>query len=350
MTKRRKPRPRRAATTPTPREAPAARPVRSARVATRAPAGRRPARGARPMFGPPMGSSLAGGLAAVLSTPAVIAFTCIAVLALWLLYSSAGALLVVTAGPTTSMLALPPLSSVLDLQFVLASIRLFDGWTTLGQIVGLVLVRAWVTVVLIRLVLPPAPEDVAGGWRARVRRATRVRPQLFLAMAGLLIFLAAAGSFVSTFSQILGPIGGVGAIAAEMFFLGFTPVVAVTEEQGIVPTLRLGVRAARLHGTGLLVYLLPYVFVSVLLEAPGVRFAHVTLSALEWGLVLIANVLHVIVLGTLANRWLAIREDVIRIESEAAEDRRSRRGVAPSVVRRRRTGSARPSPNGSDAD
>ena len=350
MTKRRKPRPRRAATTPTAREAPAARPARPASVATRAPARRRPVRGARPMFGPPMGSSLAGGLAAVLSTPAVIAFTGIAVLALWLLYSSVGALLVVTAGPTTSMLALPPLSSVLDLQFVLASIRLFDGWTTLGQIVGLVLVRAWVTVVLIRLVLPPAPEDVAGGWRARVRRATRVRPQLFLAMAGLLIFLAAAGSFVSTFSQILGPIGGVGAIAAEMFFLGFTPVVAVTEEQGIVPTLRLGVRAARLHGTGLLVYLLPYVFVSVLLEAPGLRFAHVTLSPLEWGLALIANALHVIVLATLANRWLAIREDVIRIESEAAEDRRSRRGVAPSVVRRRRTRSARPSPNGSDAD
>src|SRR5207249_2622450 len=216
MTKRRKPRPRRAATPPAAREAPAARPARPASVATRAPARRRPARGARPMFGPPMGSSLAGGLAAVLATPAVIAFTGIAVLALWLLYSSAGALIVVTAGPTTSMLALPPLSSLLlDLPFARA-------------------------------------------------------------------------------------------VAAEMVFLGFTPVVAVTEEQGIVPTLRLGVRAARLHGTGLLVYLLPYVFVSVLLEAPGLRFAHVTLSPLEWGLVLIANVLHVIVLATLANRWLAI--------------------------------------------
>jgi len=349
MTKRRKPRPRRAANTPPAREAPAARPARSARVATRAPARPRPARGGRPMYGPPMGTSLAGGLAAVLSTPAVIAFAGIAVLALWLLYSSVGALLVVTAGPTTSMLALPPLSSVLDLQFVLASIRLFDGWSTLGQIVVLVLVRAWVTVVLIRLVLPPAPADVGAGWRVRVRRAVRVRPQLFLTMAGLLIFLAAAGSFVSTFSQILGPIGGVGAIAAEMFFLGFTPVVAVSEEQGIVPTLRLGVRAARLHGTALLLYLLPYVFASVLLEAPGLGFVHVTLSPLEWGFVLVANVFHVTVLASIANRWLSIREEVIRIESEAVTDRRSRRGAVPSVVRRRRARPAMTSPNGSDA-
>src|SRR5207302_9352845 len=129
-------------------------------------------------------------------------------------------------------------------------IRLFDGWTTLVLIVVLVLVRAWVSTVLIRLVLPPTPDEPAG-WRSRLRVAARVRPQLLLTMAGLLIFLAAAGSFVSTFSQILGSLGGLGAIVAEMFFLGFTPVVAVAEGQGIVPTLRLGVRAARLHGSAL---------------------------------------------------------------------------------------------------
>src|SRR5262245_5447660 len=153
MTKRRKRRPYRPSAAQPPDEAFVARPARRARparLAPRAPARpRRPARGARPMYGPPMGVSLAGGLAATLSTPAVVAFTAIAVLALWLLYSTVGALLVVTAGPTTSMLALPPLSSVLDLQFVLASIRLFDGWTTLAQIVLLILLRAWVTTVLV---------------------------------------------------------------------------------------------------------------------------------------------------------------------------------------------------------
>src|SRR5262249_4711166 len=234
----------------------------------------------------------------------VVAFTAIAVLALWLLYSTVGALLVVTAGPTTSMLALPPLSSVLDLQFVLASIRLFDGWTTLAQIVLLILLRAWVTTVLVRLVLPPGPEDESPAGRTRLGQAIRVRPQLLLNMAGLLIFLAAAGSFVSTFSQILGPIGGVGAIAAEMFFLGFTPIALVREGQGIVQTLRLGVRAARLHGSALLLYLLPYVFASVLLEAPGLRFIHVTLSLVEWVYVLVVNTLHVVVLASLASRWL----------------------------------------------
>jgi hypothetical protein len=280
----------------------------------------------------------------------VVVASFLAVLALWLLYSSVGALLVVTAGPITTILALPPLSSLLDLQFVLASLRLFDPWTTVLLIAVLVLLRAWLSAVLIGLLLDEERRDPAApsqGWRSRLRTAARVRPQTVLTMAGLLIFLAAAGSFVSTFSQILGPIGGVAAITLEMFFLGFTPVVAMAEGQGIVPTLRLGVRAGRLQGSQLIVFLLPYVFVSVLLEAPGLRFTDVTLSMPEWVFALVATVFHVFVLASLTHRWLAIREQTIAVEVEAAEARISRRRGSASVIRRRGSRTARRSSSGS---
>jgi len=295
---------------------------------------------------PPIGASLAHGLDTVGSSPPLLVGSFLAVFVLWLLYSALGSLLVVSPGFISMILAVPPLSSLLDLQFVVASTRLFDPTTTLLLAAVLVLLRAWFTAMLIGLVIARQRNDAAepsGGWRSSVRSAARVPPRTLLAMSSLLIFLAAAWSFLSSLGQILGFIGALAAIVLEMFFLGLAPVVAVAEGQGMVATLRLGIRAGRLQGSQLLRLLGPYVFVSIILfEAPGLRFAHASPSVLDWGFALLVTFLHVSMLAVLAYRWQAIRTEVLDAEEESAASRRS--GARRGAVRIRRPGARRRTP------
>src|SRR5712692_3471405 len=140
--------PRRTGEAPAARKSPRGPSVGRARTG---PSGR-PGRAPRAAAGPPIGASLAHGLHTVGSSPPLLVGSFLAVFVLWLLYSALGSLLVVSPGFISMILAVPPLSSLLDLQFVVASTRLFDPTTTLLLAAVLVLLRAWFTAMLIGLV------------------------------------------------------------------------------------------------------------------------------------------------------------------------------------------------------
>jgi hypothetical protein len=122
-------------------------------------------------------------------------------------------------------------------------------------------------------------------------------------------------------SSFLGPLLGQGfqllillaSLVAGVYLLGFAPVIAATERRGLADTLGRSVRAGRLPGAGNLMFAALYVitFVAVLLlpGKPG-SLVGVNPSIAAWAIGILVGLAHVVVLATLAFRYLSIAEVV----------------------------------------
>jgi hypothetical protein len=257
-------------------------------------------------------ASLARGFLAVAGTPAIPLTAFPAVLALWVAYTSSRVVTGIPPGALAQLLSLPPLHSLVDLEYLIVVGR---AGTTPTLAVGAavlvgrsLLLTLWVVLLADalgtrddgteRLPLPP-----------RVRRAFAP----VLAFETGFLFLV---NVASVLGALLGLVGVVAALAAVMYFFVFGPIVAATEDGGIRRCLRLALGTARVQGSRHLVLVLIYLLLALTLLSvtPTGRVVRATPSIPVWLYALAAGVLHLTVLGALTHRWLRVREAVLELE------------------------------------
>lgn len=299
--------PSRATTEPAAREARSARPRPSG-------AGQRAARDQRAplILQPPLLPSLGRGLLTVGRSPAMLASAFLGLLALWLLSSASGQVYVASPGTLSQLESLPPMHSLVDANFLNIATRVFDPLVTVVLGAALILVRS----VLMSFWIATSLETQRGetDWRQAVSRARRPALRSIRTMLAVeALFLAIVFVLPSVLGAALGFLGIIASIVFSMYFLVFTPIVAVTEQAGLRESLRLAFRAARARGSQhtLLVFLYVSASIMLLLYGFGGIASAATPSIPTWLYGLGFSALHVAVLATFVDRWLSLREPVM---------------------------------------
>ena len=270
-----------------------------------------PNRPAVSLVQPPLFPSLARGFLSVGRSPSVVASAFLGLLALWLMYSTTGVVRAVTPGTLGQLLAIPPLHSALsDGNLLNVAIRVFPPASTVALMAAIVVLRAalatyWLAVVHAKLA--PGSED---GEDVDVRARALWSFRSILGLEAM--FLAVMVGLPIVLSQFLGIIGLLGAVLGATYFLVFAPAVAVVEGTGLRDSIRLAARAARARGMQHTLLVFTYIMGVLLLlsYAFSGRDAPVTPSVLVWSFALAITLVHVSVLATFVDRWLALRDDV----------------------------------------
>jgi hypothetical protein len=299
---------------------------RSARTATRQRAG---AERPQPVVVyPPLSISLARGMRAVGTSPALLVTTFLGALALWLGYSGYGVDLAASPSGMILLESLPPFQSFLDVQ-LLAAGRPASSSVLITSGLGVMAARALlvtVSVILILRSLQPEKPEADELTPSSTRHGIRKYP-VMLGIQAILLMVMFTGLVVAPvfLGAQFGPLGSIVALLAGMYFFVFAPVVAVAEGVGLREAFRLSIRAARVPGPRHVVLTFSYVAFSLFLlsTAPVSPDLNATPSVVVWLYALFVAFLHVSVLAALTFRWLFVREHVLQ-EASAARSARAR--------------------------
>jgi hypothetical protein len=302
---------------------------------------RRPARsggtGARARQGPqepqpPLLAPLFRGFVLVGTSPLILGTSFLSVLVVWLIYSNSGIVRVASPATMAQIQSLVPMNSLIDIQFMFASLRVFSAPMAIGLSAVLLLVRsAFLSLVLALIVNALDRRTRPASWQDELRMAGRraysVFQFVFAIEAGMVVAVYALSSILGAFFGVLGLVL---ALIVEMYLLMLSPVVAASERLGAAASVRLSTRAARLRGPQHLGVAIAYVFATLYLIL-GLRpspAAPATPSIGVWAYVLFTTFVHVSVLTALTYRWLLVR-DVVGADEErvaASQPRRPVRG------------------------
>jgi hypothetical protein len=256
---------------------------------------------------PPLGISLARGLAAVGASPTILGLAFLSVLAVWGLFAALG-----TDAPPAlmvNMLALPPVHVFFDAQILTATVQ--DVVGGLALTIGLTLLRA-VTFGLLAMLTISAVRDGAPDVRVSVRRLPRLIGAFTLIYAFELGLILAVPVALQTIGGAqFGLLGILAVLLFGLHFLVLAPVAAASEGLSALESIRRSTRAARLPGMrhfllALLYFFFVYWGATVI---PVEALPPATPTLLTWMFVLVATLIHVAVLGAFAFRWLVVREN-----------------------------------------
>ncbi len=252
---------------------------------------------------PPLGQSIAAGLRVVGSSPPILAVAFLSLLATW------GVFVVLGTEPSPRTLAIllsaPPVHVFSDAPI---AIPVGAGATSsIAAVAGLAILRGITFGMLTLLII----EALRGG-KASIRNAVRALPRTALVFAGL--YLVQFGLVLAAFQLLVGLLGQLAflAIAAGLYFLVFSPIVAASEGDTPGQAVRRGARAARLPGTRHLTMVMAYFLILFYsgAVAPFPVLGPATPSIGAWAYGLFSTFLHVSVLAAFAYRWLEVREQV----------------------------------------
>jgi hypothetical protein len=331
--KRRRHPPRRTAATPPAEARPPARPARPTRSRSERTGERTaPRPGPTVIAQPRLLPSLGRGLLTVGRSPALLISAFLGLLVLWLIASAAAEVYVASPGTLGQLESIPPMHSLVDANFLNIATRVFHPAVTVALGAGLILVRS----VLISFWVAASLEALGGepDWRTAARRARpRALRSLRTVLAVEALFLAIVFVVPSVLGAALGFLGVMASIVFSMYFLVFTPVVAVAELTGLRDSLRLAFRAARARGPQhtLLVFLYTSAAIMLLVYGFGGIASAATPSIPTWLYGLGFSAVHVAILATFVDRWLSLRDQV----TAAAEAPRVAAGSRAGAARRR---------------
>ena len=262
---------------------------------------------------PRLGRSIVAGYTAAGSSPELLATAFLAILGLWLAYSGSGVIRLASPAVLAQLEALAPIHSLLDVQYLIVANRVLSMPLALGLAGGLVVGRAflggyWTSLFIERFEGELDPRRRA---TAALVRAMRSLPTLVALEA---LFLGLIMVVPLLLGQLLGVFGALLAVVLAMYFLVLTPIAVVAEGAGLVPSLRLGVRGARLPGRRHLIVVFVYLALTLFLltAIPADPASPATPSPFVWGYVLLVSFLHVGMLGAITHRWLGIRGEVVK--------------------------------------
>lgn len=266
-----------------------------------------PERPPRPMMAespfPPLGQSLAQGLRVVGSSPPILAVAFLSLLATWGVFVALGA----EPSPRTLavLLSAPPVHVFSDAPIAIP--RGASATFSVAAVAGLAALRG-ITFGLLSLLIV----DALRSGSASLGAALRALPRIALVFTGL--YLIQFGLVLAAFQLLVGLLGQLAflAIAAGLYFLVFSPIVAAAEGQGPAPAVRRGARAARLPGARHLTMVMAYFLVLFYsgAVAPFPVLGPATPSVGAWAYGLFSTFIHVSVLAAFAYRWLAVRDQV----------------------------------------
>jgi hypothetical protein len=280
---------------------------------------------------PPILAPLARSLVLVGTSPLLLGTAFASVLVIWLIYSSSGVIRIASPASMAQIQSLLPLHSLLDLQFMFASLRVFSAPAAISLSAILLLVRAaFLSLILALIVGRLDARSLPSAWRDELRiagrRAFSVFQFVFAVEAGMVVAVYALSSILGAFFGVLGLVV---ALMAEMYLLTLAPIVATTERVGAAAAVRLSTRAARLRGPQHLTLAFAYVFATlyIVLGLRGSPASPVTPSIAVWAYVLFATFVNVSLLAALTYRWLLVR-DVVGADEERERTPRSRRAFS----------------------
>jgi hypothetical protein len=262
--------------------------------------------GGKPSPYPPLGVSLATGLRLAASWPVMVAVAFASELALWVVFVALGS--PPPPGALAGLMAIPPINLLVDVPLART---VAEGTATLvGVSLGIVLIRSVILGLLATMVVDALREG-----RPSLRRSLQRLPRvtagliqlLVLEVSGFVLALFVVGSFLPAFGQM----GVLLVMVFGLHFLGMAPVIMAAEGVRAQDGIRLAFRAGRLPGFRHFGLVIAYFLltVAVLLQVGAGFLPPVTPSILIWSFGLVATLLHVGVLGALAYRWLAVRDE-----------------------------------------
>jgi hypothetical protein len=271
---------------------------------------------------PPLAASLSRGALGPGGSPVVLAAAFLGLLALWAGFTLLDAAL--SAQGMVYVLGVPPVHVPLDIGVVQSLLRT-SSTLALTSVLALGAGRGLILGTLAILV----HDAVRGG--SDPRAALRRLPRVAVAMFGIYGVEVGLFLFLLLFAQsILGPAAVLLILVLGLHFLGFAPVVAAAEGVPAGAAVRIGFRASRLpgarHVTLVLLYIATVLYVGVGATAAAGETAPATPSVLTWAVALLATFGHVVMLGALAYRWDAVRDQVLAEDSRRQEERRAARG------------------------
>jgi hypothetical protein len=254
---------------------------------------------------PPLGVSLARGFRAVGGSPVILTLAFLATFGGWAAFSALG------ADPSPPglvvLMGLPPIHAFLDVALIRV-VAEETAWAT-GLVFGLGAARALVLAMLALLVVG-AIRDGSPDVRAAARALPKTALTVFLIVS---IELAAVVTIPGFLQSLVGPqLAFLITALVGLHFLVFAPVIAAAEGGRTADAMRRSFRAARLRGPRHFLLVLAYfsfVFWAANLVA-GAGAAPATPTIATWAFALLATFVHTGVLGALAFRWLAVKEQV----------------------------------------
>jgi hypothetical protein len=273
---------------------------------------------------------VARGLTTVGASPTLLVSGFVTVLLMWL------ASIALSVGSVSQVmawyLALPPVNSILaDVRFVEAAG--FGGGLT-GALAGVVLVafRAatmalWVGAILVLL--------RGGSERQAIRGAARALTSRFLSVLAIMaafFALALVGLSAQSSGSSIGPLLLIGGMLLGLYFLVYTPIVAVCEAVSIRDAARFSVRAARIPGPAHALLVSFYLVFTVFfpLALPSGRLPMATPTIATWIFVLFMAFIQLGALAVFVFRWLIVREAVLESAGVDPAESQIRYGPEPA--------------------
>jgi len=269
--------------------------------------------------------SLGRGLLTIVSTPVLLLIPLVAPAAIWLLLLQLG--YEGPPGPVVAALALPPISSYLDVG--LAQSIFGDESIFLVFAAGSIVIRGIAYGLLTGMIV----EALEGGRVTRYGLITGIGAipvALVVQVIGFSLILVG-----TQLSLLLGPGLGLLALVATLvggvFLLGFATTVAVRQRVGVVESVRRSGRAAMLPGSRQLAFSALYFFIAipVLLSVAGIGGGNLTTAnppLVTWIAILAGSIVHMTFMAALAYRWIVV-EPVV---PEEPVPRRRPQGREPS--------------------
>ena len=248
---------------------------------------------------------MARGLLTTMTSPPLVAVTLVSVPLLWAVFASVG--LGSQPAIMSQYLALPPIHSALDLDFLFSAARVGGGGgAALVAFLLLVVFRAFFAVVAVSL----AADAHAGiGPGAAARRATSLlkgkMTRLFLIESG---FLFVALASLAVLAGFLGLLGVILPLVAALYVGAYVETAAVLEDLRPRAATRASFEVTKMLRSGHSVMVAVYIALIIVLwmVAPG-RSGVATPTVAVWAYALVAGLLNVAFLSAFVHRWLVLR-------------------------------------------
>lgn len=254
---------------------------------------------------PRLRSTLLRGVAVTLGTPVLLVGTVVLVLVAWIAALPFG-----YQGPVprlASMLAMPPVGTLFDLQFTSAVFGVANGPAALLGMLPFAIARSVVTGVIFGLAVEIL--DTGRASLSGARRGALVSPMVLIVTVIQLGFFIVAG-YIGPLIPGLGLFVVLGTVTAAVYFLAYAPLAQLREGRGVLESLSMASRGARIPGSSSLAMALLFTVPAVAVQQTPLGGFGVNPSPLTWVFVVVANLLHVSVMATFAYRWMCIEDEV----------------------------------------
>jgi hypothetical protein len=266
---------------------------------------------------PRVRSSLLRGVAVTLGTPVLLVGTVVLVLVAWVAALAFG-----YQGPVprlASMLAMPPVGTLFDLQFTAAVFGMANGPAALLGMLPFAIARSVVTGVIFGLAVEVL--DTGRASLSGARRGVLVSPMVLIVTVIQLGFFIVAG-YIGPLIPGLGLFVVLGTVTIAVYLLAYAPIAQLREGRGVLESLSLASRGARIPGTSSLAMALIFTVPALAIQQIPLGGYGVNPSPLTWVFVMVVNLLHVSVMATFAYRWMCIEDEVPDLPVRASSGRR----------------------------